>query len=446
VARGRRVGRALLAALGLVLIATPILPARAAVEAVEATPPVAIEFMAEYARLGGEASLGPAISNPGYVGDDLVQFFSRGRLDRAGRRSAAPFGRVVVAELGTLLAEATAQMDRAEFAPLAYLPGPADATYFAATGHILAPEFLDFWQQRGGVERFGAPIAEAMAVEGGRAQWFARGRLETRVLADGATAILAADVGREYLDLPAARRDELEYGPPFAGYPDPTTGLDVPILYYHQVLEGALFEGQVIGLLEAGFEPIPLARLVRALQGRADLPENPLVFTFDDGWESHVRVALPVLKRYRVPATFFVMPGFDEKEPGHLDRDGFQELVDAGMSVQPHTLNHADLPRLVAGDVGAAQAETVGSREALLEFGGRDYFAYPYGAVNDAVETLARASGYQAAVTTAIGRLHFPDELMRLKRVQLHPAADVATALEQIERALRRDPRFEEDG
>ncbi len=432
--------------LGLALPAASIPPARAAIEAVEVTPPVAMEFISEYARLGGELSLGPAISNPGYIGDDLVQSFSHGRLDRAGRRSAAPFGRVVVAELGVLLAEATGQLGRAEFAPLDYLPGPEDASYFASTGHTLAPEFFDFWHQRGAWERFGAPIAEAMRVAGGSVQWFARGRLETRVLADGATAIVVADVGREYQDLPAARRVELEYRPKFAGYPDPNAGLDAPILYYHQVLDGARFEGQVIGLLEAGFEPIPLARLVRALQGRADLPQKPAIFTFDDGWENHVRVALPVLKRYRIPATFFVMPGFDEKETGHLDREGFQELVDAGMSVQSHSLNHADLPRVLAGDVGAAQAETVDSREALLELGGRDYFAYPYGAVNDAVERLVRDSGYQAAVTTAIGRLHFPDELLRLKRVQLHSAADVATALAQIERALERDPRFEEDG
>ena len=432
------------AALAVVLSIAVGSPVGAAVESIEATPAVAIEFAQDYARLGGEASLGPAISNPGYVGDDLVQYFSRGRLDRSGRSSAAPFGIMVVAELGVLLADATGQRGRGEFAPLDYLPGVDDASYFASTGHTLGPEFFDFWYENGGWDRFGAPIAESVVVEGRTVQWFTRARLEARVMEDGGTTILTADVGREFLDLPAEARRRLQYLPECDPRPDLELGLDVPILYYHQVLDGELFERQMVGLLDAGYAPVPLARLVRALRGMASLPDRALVITFDDGWESQVRVALPVLKKYRIPATFFVMPGFDDKEPGHLDRAGFRALVDAGMSVQSHTVNHADLPRLIAGDLGAAQAETVGSRAKLLEFGGQDYFAYPYGAVNDAVESLVRASGYRAAVTTAIGRLHFPDELFRLKRVQVHWGADIETVLLAIERALENDPRREE--
>ena len=404
-------------------------------------PAVAFEFLVAYRRLGGQDSLGPPIAPPAYHGDDLIQYFSRGRLDLAGRSSAAPFASVVIAELGVLLADATGQRARSAFMPPEYLARSGEASYFAATGHTLSDKLLDFWSERGGLERFGPPISGAITGRRKVVQWFTRARLERSVAKDDRPSVLVADLGREFMELPAGRRRDLQYLLESDPVADPSTGLDVPIVYYHQVLNGALFERQIIGLLDAGYEPVPLARLVRALDGQAALPAKPLVLTFDDGWESQLRVAVPVLTRYRVPATFFVMPGFDEKEPGHLDFAGFEALAAAGMSVQSHTVNHADLPRLIASNVGAAQAETVESREVLTVLGGRDHFAYPYGALDAASEDLVRSTGYLAAVSTNIGRLHFPDELFHLKRIQLNPSASIQTVLDAFARALDVDPR-----
>jgi peptidoglycan/xylan/chitin deacetylase (PgdA/CDA1 family) len=404
-------------------------------------PAVAFELLVAYQRFGGEDSLGLPIAPPAYHGDDLIQYFSRGRLDLAGRSSAAPFASVVIAELGVLLAEATGQRARPAFVAPDYLPRSGEPAYFAATGHTLSPELHDFWRERGGLERFGPPISGAITGRRKVVQWFTRARLERSVAKDGRPSVLVADLGREFMELPAELRRDLQYLLESDPVADPSTGLDVPIIYYHQVLNEALFERQIIGLLDAGYEPVPLARLVRALNGQAALPAKPLVLTFDDGWESQLRVALPVLLKYRVPATFFVMPGFDEKEPGHLDFAGFEALADAGMSVQSHTVNHADLPRLIASDLGAAQAETVESRAVLTAIGGRDYFAYPYGALDAASEDLVRSTGYLAAVSTNIGRLHFPDELFHLKRIQLNPSASIQTVLDAFTRALAIDPR-----
>ena len=55
--------------------------------------------------------------------------------------------------------------------------------------------------------------------------------------------------------------------------------------------------------------PIGMADLLRALDG-APLPPNPVMVTFDDGYRSCHDVALPILRRLGVPATFFIATSF----------------------------------------------------------------------------------------------------------------------------------------
>src|SRR5213075_2783941 len=55
--------------------------------------------------------------------------------------------------------------------------------------------------------------------------------------------------------------------------------------------------------------PIGIDDLVRALDG-AQLPKNPVMVTFDDGYRSCHDVALPILRAVGMRATFFVTTGF----------------------------------------------------------------------------------------------------------------------------------------
>lgn len=57
------------------------------------------------------------------------------------------------------------------------------------------------------------------------------------------------------------------------------------------------------------FNVLPLEEAVERL-ARDSLPARPLVITFDDGYADNEEVALPILQRLDLPATFFIATGF----------------------------------------------------------------------------------------------------------------------------------------
>lgn len=71
------------------------------------------------------------------------------------------------------------------------------------------------------------------------------------------------------------------------------------------------FERQVQQLLRTAV-PISLTQFITHLQQDAPIPNNSVVFTFDDGYENNCTVAYPVLRRYQIPATFFLSTGLIE--------------------------------------------------------------------------------------------------------------------------------------
>jgi peptidoglycan/xylan/chitin deacetylase (PgdA/CDA1 family) len=76
---------------------------------------------------------------------------------------------------------------------------------------------------------------------------------------------------------------------------------------YH--MKPHVFERQM-RFLSARRNPVSLSRLVQALEEGRDLPPRTVVVTLDDGYLDHLTVAAPILRKYRIPATFFVPTGY----------------------------------------------------------------------------------------------------------------------------------------
>jgi len=76
--------------------------------------------------------------------------------------------------------------------------------------------------------------------------------------------------------------------------------------------------------LTACFRIIPLQEAVQKLR-QGKLPPRTACITFDDGYADNAKIALPILQKYGISATFFVSTGF--LDGGRMWNDTIIELV-----------------------------------------------------------------------------------------------------------------------
>jgi peptidoglycan/xylan/chitin deacetylase (PgdA/CDA1 family) len=128
---------------------------------------------------------------------------------------------------------------------------------------------------------------------------------------------------------------------------------------------------------------------------------RPLIsVTFDDGWRTQYTNALPLLCQYKIPATFYLVSKYIERGyPDYLLPNMVSKLVESGMEIGDHTVDHPSLPLLSSA---AAEAEIADSKTYLEQFGSVVDFASPYGAVNDEDIRLIKKL-YQSHRSTDVG-------------------------------------------
>ncbi|MDO8047279.1 polysaccharide deacetylase family protein [Janthinobacterium sp. SUN211] len=136
------------------------------------------------------------------------------------------------------------------------------------------------------------------------------------------------------------------------------------ILIYHRVLarpdplfpgevDAALFQRQ-LRLLKRFYTPLPLGDAVRRLQD-GSLPPRAACITFDDGYADNAQVALPLLQRHGLHATFFIATGY--LDGGQMWND---TVIDAVRQAPGAVLD------LRAQELGAFPVATLAQRQAAI--------------------------------------------------------------------------------
>jgi peptidoglycan/xylan/chitin deacetylase (PgdA/CDA1 family) len=204
----------------------------------------------------------------------------------------------------------------------------------------------------------------------------------------------------------------------------------VPILMYHVLsappanapypelyVRPGDFRGQVAWLAAHGYTAVTLRRVFDAWRGAATLPAKPVVLSFDDGYLSDVRTALPALRARHWPGVLNLEVA-NLKPVWGIRPPGVRRLLAAGWELDSHTLTHPDLSA-----VGATRLreEVTGSRTAIrtMFHVPVDFFCYPAGRYDAAAVAAVQKAGYLGATTTRYGPAR-PGELYTLARVRVN--------------------------
>ena len=101
------------------------------------------------------------------------------------------------------------------------------------------------------------------------------------------------------------------------------------------------FAGDLDMLQAKGYHVISLEQLRQFLKGGA-IPDNAVLITFDDGYESNYKYAFPELKKRDMPAVNFAIVSYINKKIGALQYLSWYEIDQmnaAGFITQSHTYN-----------------------------------------------------------------------------------------------------------
>jgi len=227
----------------------------------------------------------------------------------------------------------------------------------------------------------------------------------------------------------------------------------VPIMMYHQVKNNGLgkdvispneFENDLKFLSENNYNTITMTELIAYVYDGKQIPENPIILSFDDGYLTTYKYVFPLLKKYNMKIVLSIIgkstDDFSRVKDenisySHLTWDQILEMVESGLvEIQNHSYN---LHNNRNGRYGCSQKnnECLTEYEKFLEEDimklqskvqsvineAPSTFTYPFGRYNNDTETIVKKLGFKATLSVTYGinviKRGEPDSLYELKRI-----------------------------
>ena len=188
--------------------------------------------------------------------------------------------------------------------------------------------------------------------------------------------------------------------------------LEIPIFLYHHIVKEEseiqydymqttekTFEEQIRGLENLGYHFISYQDLIDYNNGQKKLYKKSCVLTFDDGCKDIYTNAYPILQKYNIPFTMFVVTNAVGAD-GCASWEELKEMQDSGLAlIASHSTNHTEFNKL---SIEETLENVDSSYKALEENLGEQktkIFTYPYGLYSQEQLEPLKEEGYVINLT-----------------------------------------------
>ena len=224
---------------------------------------------------------------------------------------------------------------------------------------------------------------------------------------------------KEYKDLKAADKSKK--------YFKNEKNIKIPILLYHNIptekserkdyymnTTAKQFEKQIVGLKDLGYTFITYDDLIKYYNNELALPEYVVLITFDDGYLNNYENAFPIIKKYNIPVTIFVIDDC-VGAPGYFTWQQAKEMEQSGLvSIHTHGKTHIPYGNESADIVENYISYAHSNLEQQLGHPSKKVFAYPYGSCSD---ISIKALSDQGFVQNLLGEKYNTSDTLDLSRL-----------------------------
>lgn len=210
----------------------------------------------------------------------------------------------------------------------------------------------------------------------------------------------------------------------------PEGTVKVPVLMYHNIaavpskgsanyrglfVSPSMFKQQMKYLKDNGYKTLTPDEFYDILKSGKNPKQKSVLITFDDGSRGQYKYAYPVLKKYKMTATFYIIA---DRSP--IKKNELKEMSKNGMVIDSHTSTHKDLKRLKGSK--NFKYQLIDSKDKLEKLTKKNIssIAYPGCVADSRTFKIVKEAGYKVGFSCGRSIYHRYKNRFYLSRVHVY--------------------------